>query len=202
MLQLRVSHIDLFRSWKESEEADIDWLLRDLSLDRPTEAMLRGTAFHKALEHAQSGDDRDEITIDGFTFHFQCDIDLELPAVREIRRSKDYGDVSVSGKVDALMGTSVYDHKTTSYFDSERYLSKYQWRYYLDIFEADRFTWNIFEMRDAGDIDNPRTWSVVNFHQLEQYRYPSLEEDCKRQAQEMRSFLSEYAPALVISPFE
>jgi hypothetical protein len=71
----------------------------------------------------------------------------------------------------------VEDHKTTGRFDPERYLSGYQWRLYLDIFGADLFRWNVFEIKAT---DDPLTWDVFAQHTLEQYRYPAMSADCAR----------------------
>jgi hypothetical protein len=197
MLRLRVSHLDAFRSWKEDPDAELGWLLQSITGSQPTEAMERGTAFHKALEIAGNGV-YDRIEVDGYTFLFDCDIELALPSIRETRRHKDYGGIEVSGKVDCLFGRTISDHKSSAYFDAERYFRKYQWRYYLDIFEADRFVWNVFEMRDAGDMDSPRTWSVVALHTLEQYRYPGMDKDCRNLALELKELLETHAPDIRI----
>ena len=196
-LRLRVSHLDQFRAWKENEDADLGWLLASLCERQPTEEMLRGIAFHLALEKAENIT-YNRIKVNGFTFVFDCAIELSLPRLREIRRFKDYGGIEVTGKVDTLCARTISDHKTTSYFDPEGYFKRYAWRYYLDIFNANRFVWNIFEMEDIGDPENPRTWRVKGFHSLEQYRYPDLERDCGRLALEARDILETYAPDVPI----
>ena len=80
----------------------------------------------------------------------------------------------------AIDGKRIDDHKTTGRFDPDRYLSGYQWRLYLDIFEADVFRWNVFEVVKTADTPDGQEWSVFGSHRLEQHRYPQLADDCQR----------------------
>jgi hypothetical protein len=92
--------------------------------------------------------------------------------------------------VDGLRGTHIMDHKAATWFDAERYFRKYAWRYYLDIFNADRFTWFIWEMKE--DEHEPRTWTVHTLHRIEQFRYPDLTKDCTALAHRMRDFAAHH----------
>lgn len=181
--EFRVSNVELFRGWLKSEEDDFGWLIRQLASSEPTDAMLRGTAFHKALEIAREGT-VDRVDLDGYTFLFDIDATLALPETREVRLSKNYGGIVVSGQVDCIFGNTIIDHKSTSHFDAERYNEGYQWRYYLDIFRANLFRWNVFEMKEV-EIG---TWAVTALHVMEQYRYPSMEQDCRDLAHKLRDF--------------
>ena len=189
MTTARVSHLAAFARWKADEDLDVGWLIDYIRNDHPTEEMLKGTAFHKFLEHAQSGSETEIASQDGYTFAFVGDFNLYLPPMREVRRQKQYGEVVVSGQVDAHIGKTIYDHKTTQRFDAERYLTGWQWRYYLDIFDADRFVWNVWEM---NKLDEEKAYGVNALHTLEQYRYPELGDDCYRLAQEFGEFARRY----------
>ena len=156
---------------------------------QPTEAMLAGTALHKALETADEGE-RDTLSADGYEFVITADINLALPKCREIFATKDYGPIVISSRVDVLDGKVVEDHKTTARFDPERFMAGCQWRFYLDIFEADIFRWNVFEIREL----RPRVYDVWNFHRLEEYRYPALAMDCRDLANDLAAFVREYLP--------
>ena len=83
---------------------------------------------------------------------------------------------------------------TTAHFDAERYFSGYQWRFYLDIFRAKTFRWNVFEMKEEGWM----TYRVTGLHVLEQFHYPELEQDCRALAHKLRDFAQQHLmPALV-----
>jgi hypothetical protein len=194
----RVSNVEAFRQWREDEEAELEPLLARLrGQDEPSDAMKAGTAFHLALETAQEGESR-VLSAPGYRFNIDCDITLALPEVREIRAHRDYGPIRITGKVDAIEGRRVEDHKTTARFEPEWYLPGYQWRFYLDIFGGDVFRWNVFEM-DFDDIDTTTgdsVYTVRGFHVLEQTRYPALHEDCARLAADLHLFASEHMPEL------
>jgi hypothetical protein len=180
----RVSEVELFRVWRQSDELDVNWLFAQ----RESEAMTVGTAFHRALELGCIGD-YETLAANGYTFHIQADIALELPEIREVRAEKEYPGMIVSGQVDALDGRIVYDHKTTKQFDADRYMASYQWRYYLDIFEANVFRYNIFVLKET---DDPKIYAVSDFHRLEQRRYPDLHRDCEKLAMEYAEFMKAY----------
>jgi hypothetical protein len=192
-MEFRVSQAEVFRRWLEDADAELGWVLNELTRDEPNEAMLRGTAFHRALELASDGL-FDEVVSNGYTFLIDCDISLSLPKTREIRLRKNYGGIFISGQVDGVVGNLVIDHKTTAHFDAERYFSGFQWRFYLDIFRANTFRWNVFEIKEEDYM----TYRVTALHVLEQYRYPDMEQDCRELAHKLRDFAQVHiVPALV-----
>jgi hypothetical protein len=197
MIHCRVSHLAAYARWKQDDDSDVDWLIKYIRSESQTEAMAKGTAFHKLLEYAQSGvGDIWEATQDGYTFAFTLDADLYLPPMREWRREKDYGGITVSGQVDAIAGNTIWDHKTTERFDAENYLTSKQHCYYLDLFGADRFIWNIWECKpieyrtseEDADIPTTKQYEVFALHQLTQYRYPEMEAECRELAHEYAEF--------------
>jgi len=199
MMTFRVSEVDSFRQWRDDEAADLELLLRRMrGQSEASEAMLAGTAFHKALELAPPGVEVTTLSALGYTFHMDGDFSVELPNVREVRASKTYvvdGEpVTISGQVDTIEGRRVDDHKTTGRFDPERYLGGYQWRLYLEIFGADRFRWNVFEIAVA---DDPLVWMVNAAHRLEQYRYPGMGADCEALVADLARFARIHLPERV-----
>lgn len=186
----RVSSIESFRRWREDDEQSAEDLVHWLTHDEPSEAMRAGTAFHKALEDAVPGDHSTLYAL-GYAFHLP-DGELALPTIRELRAFGNYGSLQVTGCVDCLHGKRVEDHKTTSRFDAERYLAGYQWRFYLDLFGADTFRWNVFEIREL----KPRVYEVAEPQTLEAYRYPGLHEDCARLAADFYAFAQQHLPNL------
>lgn len=196
----RVSALAAYARWKTTEGDGIGWLYDSIFNSEETEAMSRGTAFHKALETASEGD---YMTVEamGYTFAFTCDAEIVLPKTREQRRAKDYGGIIVPGQCDGIEGRLIIDHKTVGQFDAEYHLAGWQHKFYLDIFEADRFDWHIWEVaeikpsrkdfdptgQDSQNMQNG-AYEVYAHHVLTQYRYPGLESDCRELAQEFRDF--------------
>lgn len=192
----RVSNVEAFRQWREDDEAELEPLLARLrGQDEPSDSMKAGTAFHLALETSQPGESS-TLLVPGYRFEIECDITLELPEVREIRAHRDYGPIRITGKVDCIEGKRVDDHKTTARFEPEWYLPGYQWRFYLDIFGADVFRWNVFEMDldERASTEDERVYRVFGFHRLEQHRYPALHDDCAKLADDLYHFAREYMP--------
>lgn len=180
----RVSFVEHWRKWKDADDAT----LADLFHNPESEAMAAGTAFHKALELAADGE-YTELQAHGYLFTIPENIVVEAAPVRELRCFKTYSvdglPVTITGQVDQMAGLRIDDHKTTGRFDPDRYLSGYQWRLYLDIFGADVFRWNVFEI-DEVDF---KTYAVRGSHRLEQYRYPDLGKDCQSLIEDFARFM-------------
>lgn len=185
----RVSSIEAFRRWRLREDATPDELVQWITHDDPSPAMLAGTAFHRCLEESQPGL-FDVLSANGHTFHMP-DVEMSLPDVREVRASKRYGELVVTGKFDALIGNRIIDHKTTARFDADGYMEGCQWRFYLDIFGADVFQWNVFELRPRDEL---MVFDVAPPQILTQYRYPGLHEDCERLASDYYDFAVQFMP--------
>lgn len=205
----RVSELESFRRWREDEEAELSALVARLRGEEPASPrMATGTAFHLALEHAQPGEFA-LLTVPGYVFHIDADAEIELPSIRELRSHRDYpvdgGVLTVSGQVDGIEARRVDDHKTTQQMDAESYFGGYQWRFYLEIFHANRFRWNVFEIRDASDTFlrklpkdlaalDAQHFIIHGAHRLEQFRYPSIAADCERLAADFYRFAREHLP--------
>jgi hypothetical protein len=196
--------VEAFRKWEADDEAG-DEALGDLLANlrgegESSELMRAGTAFHKALETATTGVELAELVADGYTFCITDSLEIGLCEIRELRASKTYvvddEPITISGQVDQLEGRRVEDHKTTGRFDAERYMTGYQWRLYLDIFGADHFRWNVFEI---AAMDEPKCYQVYAQHRLEQFRYPGMEADCLALVTRFARFVREHlrpAPSL------
>lgn len=185
----RVSTVESYRRWLNweplfdgQEEPTVDEFISSITVDEPSEKMLAGTAFHAAMETAQVGE-HNTFSAHGYTFHLP-DAEIELASIREMRASKRYGDLTVTGKVDCLEGKLVVDHKTTSKVDIDRYMEGYQWRFYLDIFGADVFRWYLFQITEI----EPKVYRVAAPQVLEACRYPEMEQDCANLAAYFHQF--------------
>ena len=171
-MRVSVTHIDQYLWYKDSEDMTLDDFIERLKqTTEPTEPMKIGTAFHTILENNEGV--LDTVEQDGFTFQFDVEGDLTIPPIQEIKAEKVYDTVTVVGKVDAISGLIIDDHKTTGQFKPESYMDSYQWRIYLDIFGASKFRYNVFERRE-----NPQGIQVIrSLNVLPLDRYPDLEED-------------------------
>lgn len=184
-LRASVSNVELFRSWRNDEELDMEWLLRHLRGEEPqSPQMMAGEAFHKAIENANLGETA-ELVSEPYRFYIQCEGSVELPPYRELKIDKQYGDLLVRGRVDGLKAKTVTDYKTTGQFDADRLLEGYQWRFYLDMLECDTFIWKVFVLRE---FDNAYAYDVTQTHELTQKRYPGMAEDCHRLAADYAEF--------------
>lgn len=199
MKRYRVSNVARFAEWEKDDDIETESLINDiLGRSEPSKSMLAGTAFHSILERASAGDEIEEATQDGFTFIIGADLDIALGQIREIRSSKTYivdGEpIVISGQLDSITGRRIEDHKTTSRFDPDRYLAGWQWRLYCDIFDADTFRWNVFEIAELAD--DPMVYEVRSLHRLEQTRYPELGEDCQAVVERFARFVRERVEVL------
>lgn len=192
-MHIRVSatDVDALRRFRADEDADLETFLSEMrKKEPPTPAMMAGTALHSALERAEPGEFK-SLFAKGHLFIIADDMELDLPDTRECKATREWFldgvTATVVGKVDAVHGHRIDDHKFTSHFDAERFLGSYQWRLYLAIFRASVFRWNVFEAREAkADEGKPRTYFVNGLHPLTTYRYPGMEDDVER---ELRLFV-------------
>src|SRR5690606_34256352 len=84
---LRVSATDLdqLRYYRDADEMELAELIARLKHLMPSsESMEAGTALHKALETAEPGEHKG-FAVDGFTFSFDTDAEIDLPPLREMK---------------------------------------------------------------------------------------------------------------------
>ena len=92
MQALRVSATDLdqLRYFHDQDDMELAELIARLKHLMPSsEAMEAGTALHKAIELAGPGEHKG-FTADGFTFSFETDAEIDLPAIREMKATREY----------------------------------------------------------------------------------------------------------------
>jgi hypothetical protein len=188
MLTASVSNIELYRCWRDDKELGLDWILQRILHPEQTEAMKAGEALHKSLELIGPSE-TDTIVSGEYTFTFDCDCVVDVAPMRELRVQKAYSNLWVRGRVDDISGKRVTDYKTTARFDIERLMEGYQWRYYLDMLDADLFRWIAFVMDETAE---PKHYLVRDVQTLEQRRYPDLLADCERLAADYVQFAEEH----------
>lgn len=211
-MRASVSDIEAYRRWREDPDAELAELLAQLRGQWPdSPRRSAGSAFHRALELAEPGE-FEQLQADGHVFLIDAEIEIELPEVREVRASRTWqlpdGPLTLSGQVDAISGSRVDDHKTTVQMDAEGYLAGYPWRLYLELFGADTFRWNVFEMRQVLErelstlpgLPAGRTYLIHAAHRLEQHRYPGMAQDCTRLLADFQAFARAHLPERCCPP--
>jgi hypothetical protein len=188
--EVRVTQLDAFRIWQETEDLGMDWLLpRILGKQEETPEMAAGTALHQALETIEIPGEVNTVFSGEYRFDFNCACEVVLPTIRESEFAKQYGDVYVTGHVDGLIGNMVVDYKTTGQFDWDRYMESYQWRFYLDMSGCDQFLYQVFVIKPFGP---EKCFSIVDTHQIKQFRYPELHQDCEQLVRAYRQVVIEH----------
>jgi hypothetical protein len=137
-----------------------------LRLDPPNAMMSKGSAFHEMLQSEEP------MLFEGM---FSSDCIAKARAkmdyrskvfeykVRRQYRTK-YGDISVTGMADQLIGLDVVEIKTKySPISYDDYASSMQWRVYCELFGAKFVTYKVFEFAntEAEDFKNYQQFTFV-----------------------------------------
>ena len=195
-ITIHTTDIDSFQWYKRIDSMTKDEMIgRLLRTEPPNEQILMGTAFHSVLENPP--DEIDIVERDGFTFKVECDCELEIPPITEIRTAKGYQiddcSVTITGKCDGMNGNRIDDHKLTFRPNPENYFTSYQWRSYLDMFKADYFRYIIYSARKKGKLV-----TIYDVSEMKLYRYPEMTEDLKSGIAELLAFIKEHVPQMII----
>lgn len=197
---IRVTQLEAFRRYLANGEHDyyeiteqsvIDTLSGEFTGNEYTRV---GTAFHSIIETGEPhcADPTEGCVIDvddhGVRFNAQqlqvaLDYRNEHPgAFHEVRRYKDYGRAIVTGCADMIDGIELRDIKTKYSTPSDKdYIDSCQWRYYLDIFNANVFHFDLFIFEgykldkhgyDVRGLELKRHTPPITC-----YRYPNMEAD-------------------------
>lgn len=194
MFSLHVTDLDQWLAYQNTEYlSQDDFHKRLLRQDTPSASMAAGTAFHKLMEDVVNSATRTgvypeltEAESNGALFYFNTAglEELELPpagTATEVRGKALYPEAGVTllGTADAVNGRVVWDYKTTyrpiSDAAHERYSEAMQWRAYLDMFDADRFVYLLFEFEE--DKESQNEFYLMDFTRLEMFRYAGMRED-------------------------
>jgi energy-coupling factor transporter ATP-binding protein EcfA2 len=184
MLKIAVTTIESFRNYLNGTIELEDLLKRIRGEFTPSRYMDLGSAFHDILEKAEERfiPERNVFKAkNGIEFGFDvislCYDKIVQDAPFEVKITKIYKigeeEVEVVAKVDQLYGNYVIENKTCwGMFDFERYFNSCQWKYYLDIFEAERVYYNVFCLSDKVDGIELRNIEQFSFNS-----YPDLRDD-------------------------
>lgn len=189
---IRVTDLDQILWYNKIESMTTESLVsRLMRTEPPNEKMFIGTAFHAVLETCAG--DIESVSCGEYNFTVTCDASIEMPQIKEIRASKEYyvdGEIiRLSGKCDGATGNKITDHKLTFRPNPETYFDSYQWRAYLDIFNADSFEYMIYS---ANQKD--KEIEIYDVSKLSMYRYPGMVDDLIIGIRNFVEFVKENAP--------
>ena len=197
---VRVTQIEAFRRFIHNSEYDRYQITEQSVIDsitgkfRGSEYTRIGTAFHSIIETGEpqyyGATMKCEIPVDSHIVKFNptqlriaLDYRNEHPgAFHEVRRYKDYGRAIVTGCADLIDGIELRDIKTKYSTPSDKdYMDSCQWRYYLDIFNADVFHFDLFIFEgykiDKHGYDVRGLKLKRHAPPITCYRYPEMEAD-------------------------
>lgn len=196
MLKIAVTTVEAFRNYQTGTIELEDFLKRVHGVFTPSRYMELGTAFHDIMEKKS---DRfiEENQIykakNGLEFNAElintCYKQIVTEAPFEVKISKFYEvgneQVELVAKVDQLFGNYVIENKTCwGIFDFERYFSSCQWKFYLDIFEAERVFYNVFCLSDKKDGIELRGIEQFSFN-----AYPDIKKDLNELLKDLVKFI-------------
>lgn len=161
---------------------------------KPSPRMLLGRALHEVIETPERYRTEDELYrhTTGYAFSplmvDECRGYFNLSGLWEVKSTKGYvigrDVVTVVAKVDQLDGAWIRENKVTlGTFDFDKYERSYQWRFYLDVFDAAWVDYTVFcvSESDGGVID------LRSVNQFRLYPYLDLHGDC---VELLRQFVS------------
>ena len=202
---MSVTDIEGYRYYKNSEWQTFDkYLSQLLRLEPPTDAMEWGTKWHKYLQDMAMGKDVSGKPEVYGEYEWQVEPELDQPDVVEMPVEKTYNvrgrEILVRGRVDAVVGNTVIDYKTTKKLDVDLYMDSYQWRAYLDMVpESNMFRYDVFVMSEplkkkvvveGKTITTKDLYRVIrDYHYLELSKYPELHNDVAHMIAEYDEFL-------------
>lgn len=200
MIRISATQLESYRRWMINDESTIgDMINYLLRRTPPTEAMLAGSAFHKVLENAKYNDELTLVEQDGFKFDLSAlDCEISLPESKEFKLEKQTiingEQVTFVGVVDAIQVNEIFDHKLASRPDVENYVDSMQWRCYLDWFDCDKFTYNLFQ---SYKPDNQDIYQIKSFLPISFYRYDSMRRDIHDIASSFIEFVKTHVPEFI-----
>lgn len=197
---VRTTAIEAFRRYLANGDNDYYEITEQSVIDSVTgefkgnEQTRIGTAFHGIVQHGEGIgkpiEDGYKFDVDGNAVllsesqrKIALDYRNEHPnAYHEFRGYKDYGRAIVTGCADMIDGVEIRDIKTKYSTPSDAdYINSCQWRYYLDIFGADVFHFDLFVFNgykkekhgyDVRGLELTRHTPPITC-----YRYPEMEND-------------------------
>ncbi len=170
------SRIDNYIYHRDNESSTVEhFIVQLLRLEPMSRNVLAGIAGHAYIERLLVGEMENNFSINGWQFSInpKLDITIALPLDREKWCSKDFGEIQILGKTDAIGADIIHDYKFTSKINIEKYMQSWQWQVYLWMTGLSKFVYNIFEIDIDDDSDKA---TITDYQELKIYRYNGLDE--------------------------
>jgi hypothetical protein len=151
MIKISATQLESYRRLIDGTLSPEQFERQLLRLDPPNAMMEKGTAFHEMLQTTKA---RSKMDYRSKVFEYK---------VRRQYRTK-YGDISVTGVADQLLGLDVVEIKTKySPISYDSYADSMQWRVYCELFGAKFVTYKVYEFADveADDFKNYQEFTFV-----------------------------------------
>lgn len=196
MYTVRVTQLEKFRRYMDSvspfdtEQSVIDTLSGEF---KGNEYTWIGTAFHKIVEEGEKAWENGMVRTGGGDVKMnesQKNVAMayrnSMPeAFHETRLNKvfqtRFGEVDISGCADIIHGNVIHDIKTKySSPNQQEYIDSCQWRFYLEIFDANQFVFDLFHFMNYKKEVNGFDVSGLQLKVIEPIpclRYEKMETD-------------------------
>lgn len=214
MIRVRATQLENYRLFHQLLDTTDEVAIRALENSmagtaRASKDMQYGSAAHAFLERAVNESNGMPTELDGLlTFdkeggpgmefalvlsdEYPVEVDLPIAGaqteVEEARYYPEYRAVLV-GHADAVVGNRVFDYKFTKTLNLDNYFQSLQWRAYLTLFGADRFTYCVF---CTVPIDGSPAFewerALVDYYALDMWRYDGMEDEVAAAVGEVASY--------------
>lgn len=207
-MRFSATMLEAYRRWRDLDDRASDELDRKMLEElealirgelEATPAMLRGWAVHEVLAFPERYAFTTAEGEDCYRYEGALYAARPFDAVRQsmgIRVAEVAAELEILGgrhviscRADGLDGRRVVEIKCPEKpkLDPEKYVRSYQWRIYLAAFDADQVDYHLVV------TDEPRRRSgfvmIRDHHAFSMYRYPELEADVRRLAEEFVGFV-------------
>lgn len=192
-IRISATEVDQYRDYLADIITLDTLLLRLRKQEPPTRRMMAGSAWHEIMEHVLPME-ADMVERNGFKFKIDCDLEMLLPPIRELKGVMEYEidgyTVTVVSKTDGMRGNGGYDYKLTANPDYDRLFASYQWRIYILTFHL----WSFDYIVCHADDPEKDVITIKDISQFPVFVYPEIEDDVYRQVADFTRFIVQYFP--------
>lgn len=202
-IKISPTMLDAYRYYCSSDMSLEQYVQRLLGLEPPSHYMTIGIEFHKIFEDAareafSNYQWKPDVSKRKYNFAWKYlgaeskMPKIQMPSVVEVpvKRQATIGGwaVTVSGRLDAVCGTTGVDYKTTwRAVDVDSFADAFQWRMYLYLMpDLQDFRYEVFRLKNGNlpdDID------IIGHQKFTMTRYVALEREVEAEITEYIQFL-------------
>jgi hypothetical protein len=188
-MRISVTHLDGFDYYLNSD-LSTDEYINQLTSFRDNRPMQIGRAYESILQNPHLFDRYN---------HYECDgIKFDNSIINQIKQFQDVKvwqlkttskydinglEVTLSGKLDCMLGNTIIDIKTTANYDYDKYYNSYQWRCYLDMFKLNHFKYFVATIKDSEIVE------INNINEIDCFAYSEMNNDIKDKLSKFTSFI-------------